>query len=55
MKLKHDKLLSSFAFDCKLRHYNVARILPASSPVYDAVWTHLMPLVRPCRCKLTLL
>ena len=22
MKLKHDKLLSNFAFNCNLRHYN---------------------------------
>ena len=30
LKLKHDKLLSSFAFHCNLRHYHQARSLPTA-------------------------
>ena len=32
MKLKHDKLLSNFAVNCKLRHYTLGGTTPAAGP-----------------------
>ena len=46
MKLKHDKLLSNFAFDCNLRHYTPGEETNMFATVLDENYWNLASLVK---------
>jgi len=56
LKLKHEKLLSDFAFNCNLRHYTTVAVSHVSEAAIDAAAFGASPEGRALvvgRCRLT--